>query len=300
MQAAEPLGLDLEALTATGLIQDEHINVLKGGLCSADSLTTVSPTYAEEVKTLGGGAGLHETLATRSIVGILNGIDEDRWNPQTDPHIAQGYGVDDLTGKAECKRALQEESALAQDPSIPLIGLVSRFAEQKGIDLFIEAMDVLVDEAVQFVVLGSGESWAEEGFAQRAAEHANVACTVGFDEPLSHRIEAGCDFFVMPSRYEPCGLNQLYSQRYGTLPIVRAVGGLNDSVIDDVNGFRFDELSSEALVACIRRAVTMFQEEPDVFRSMVERAMKKPMGWDVAAEKYETLYRETLLLKAQA
>ncbi len=296
--AAVDLGIEPGAMGASGVLQGKFINVLRGGLVSADALTTVSPSYAKEVKTEAGGAGLHDALSTRSVTGILNGIDEARWDPKTDVNLVQNYDANDLRGKAACKLALQRESGLPERADVPLLGLVSRFAEQKGIDLFIETMDELADEDVQFVVLGSGESSAEEQLAQRAAERDAVACTVGFNEPLSHRIEAGCDLFIMPSRYEPCGLNQLYSQRYGTLPIVRAVGGLRDTVTDGVDGFRFDELSSEALTAAIRRAVTLFHTGPEAFHSMVQTAMSKPMGWDVAAREYETLYRQILRQKA--
>jgi starch synthase len=294
------LGIDLTRVDEAALTHEGDINLLKACICLADAVTTVSPTYAAEVKTEMGGAGLHRVLAGRRIDGILNGIDDTLWDPRTDKHIAQHFDADDMTGKAVCKRALQQQSGLPEREDVPLIALISRFAEQKGIDLFAEAVEALASDDLQFVVLGSGEAWAEQRLGELAESMDNFACTVGFDEPLAHRIEAGSDLFVMPSRYEPCGLNQLYSQRYGSLPIVRSVGGLSDTVHDGVDGFRFDALTADALTRAIRRAVTLFHGDSMAFRKMRQQAMRKTMGWDVAAAEYEALYRKTMAEKASA
>jgi starch synthase len=275
------------------------VNPLKGGLYHATKLTTVSPRYAYEIRTREGGAGLDGVARFRGadLVGILNGIDEQAWNPSADPEIAAPFDADDLSGKAACKTALQREMALADAPDVPLIGIVSRLSEQKGTDVVLAALSRILDLDTQVVILGSGDRAAEGYLAIRSHSGGDrFRAWIGFSEGLAHRIEAGADFFLMPSRFEPCGLNQMYSQRYGTLPIVRATGGLDDTVdnFDPVTGagtgFKLWDLNVDSLVATVRWAVETYRERPAQFRTMQSRAMRKRFGWDVAARRYAQVY----------
>lgn len=269
------------------------LNLLKAGLERATAVSTVSPTYAREIQSREGGAGLDAVLAARGdqVVGILNGIDDAEWDPRRDRHLAATFGAEDLTGKAACKAALQAEMGLPAEPDVPLVGIVSRLAHQKGIDVLAAALPGILDLGVQVVALGSGETWAEDFFRSVAASHPRFRAQLGMNEGLAHRIEAGCDLFLMPSRYEPCGLNQLYSQRYGTLPVVRSVGGLADTVEHDVTGFKFDALEGSALRDTVAWAVHVYRTDRGRFRHMQWQAMTKPMGWGHAAKPYEALYR---------
>jgi starch synthase len=275
------------------------INPLKAGLYHATKLTTVSQRYAAEIRTGEGGAGLDSVARFRGadLVGILNGIDEREWNPRTDPAIAASFDPEDLRGKAACKRALQREMALAERPEVPLIGIVSRLSEQKGTDVILAALSRILELDVQMVILGSGDR-AAEGYLLMRSHHGadRFRAWIGFSEALAHRIEAGADFFLMPSRFEPCGLNQMYSQRYGTLPIVRATGGLDDTV-DNYDpatgagtGFKLWDLSVDSLVATVRWAVSTYRDRPEHFKAMQRRAMNKRFGWDVAAKRYGEVY----------
>ncbi len=275
------------------------VNPLKGGMFHATKLTTVSPRYAEEIRTPEGGAGLHEVARFRGadLVGILNGIDESVWNPRLDPAIAAPYDASDLVGKAACKLALQREMGLAERPDVPLLGIVSRLSGQKGTDVVLSVLSRLLDLDTQVVILGSGDR-AAEGYLHWRSHHGGdrFRAWVGFSEALAHRIEAGADMFLMPSRFEPCGLNQMYSQRYGTLPVVRATGGLDDTVENydpatgEGTGFKLWDLSPESLVATVRWAVETYRSRPEHFRAMQVRAMKKRFGWDLAAAKYGKVY----------
>jgi starch synthase len=286
---------------ATGVPPEAHgalewngtINLLKAGLERATAVSTVSPTYAREIQSPEGGAGLDPVLAARGdrVVGILNGVDDVAWDPRRDPHLPATFGPEDLTGKSTCKAALQREVGLPDEPGVPLIGVVSRLAQQKGIDILAAALPGILDLGAQVVVLGSGETWAENFFRSVAASHPRFRAHIGMNEGLAHRIEAGSDLFLMPSRYEPCGLNQLYSQRYGTLPVVRSVGGLADTVEHDVTGFRFEALDGGALRDTVAWAVHVFRTDRRRFRQMQWQAMTKPMGWGHAARPYEALYR---------
>jgi starch synthase len=289
-------GLSPTQARAVGLEHFGAINVLKAGILGATKLTTVSPRYAVEIQTSEGGAALDGELRVRGrdLVGILNGIDDHSWNPSRDPHIPHHFDVDALAGKERCKQALQQELGLAERADVPLVGLVSRFAFQKGIDVYAQALEQLLDDDLQFVVLGSGERWAEELFTSLSQTHPRFVARIGYDEPLAHRIEAASDLFVMPSRYEPCGLNQMYSQRYGTLPVVRAVGGLDDTVEHGRTGFKFDALDATTLVNAVREAARCRRKTPEHFHAMQRAAMSKPMGWDHAASQYAALYRLTL------
>ncbi len=285
-------GLGWDTYLRGGLERSDSINLLQGGLVHSTMVSTVSPGYASEIQTRENGEGLDGLLRARGdVVGILNGIDTTVWDPKTDKHLAASYSSRDLSGKAVCKAALQREMGLAERPDVPLLGMVTRLVTQKGIDIFAEALGRILSEDVQVVVLGSGESWAEGLFTRLSHETPHFRAFIGMNEPLSHRIEAGADLFLMPSRYEPCGLNQLYSQRYGTLPVVRAVGGLDDTVDNFVTGFKFSELSGAALAQCVEWALHAYHDEPEQFRAMMLRSMAKPMGWAHACRQYEAMFR---------
>jgi starch synthase len=276
------------------------VNPLKGGLYHATKLTTVSPTYAREIRSAPGGAGLEHVVNFRGadLVGILNGIDESVWNPATDPELPARFGPDDLSGKAACKAALQRELGLAVRPEVPLIGVVSRLSQQKGTDVILAALTRVLDLDAQVVILGSGDP-ASEGYLHVRSHYGGdrFRAYVGFHEGLAHRIEAGSDLFLMPSRFEPCGLNQMYSQRYGTLPIVRATGGLEDTVVNydqatgEGTGFKMWDLTVGSLVDTVAWAVDTYRARPVHFRAMQVRAMKKRFGWDVAAAQYRDVYQ---------
>lgn len=285
-------GLGWDAFNPRCLEAHDSINLLKGGLCNATLVTTVSPRYAQEIQAPEAGEGLDGVLRSRGgVIGILNGIDDAVWNPETDRLIAANFTAADLSGKAVCKAALQAEMGLPVRADVPVIGLVSRLATQKGIDLIAGALGEILALGVQVVALGSGEAWIEQAFSQLSATSTQFRAFIGMNEALAHKIEAGSDFFLMPSRYEPCGLNQLYSQRYGTLPIVRSVGGLDDTVENEVTGFKFDELSADALAQTVAWAVYVMRNHPAAHRKMQLQAMTKPMGWGHASRQYEALYR---------
>jgi starch synthase len=285
--------------TSDGLEDHGQINIFKGGLYHATMLTTVSPRYAQEIRTPMGGAGLDQVMRFRGgdLLGILNGIDEDTWNPQTDKCLPANYSWRELSGKAACKRALQKELHLAVRDDVPLIGVISRLTSQKGTDVILDALDDLLALDVQIVMLGGGDRQLEEVMRMRSHWGGDrFRAWIGHNEPLSHKIEAASDLFLMPSRFEPCGLNQMYSQRYGTLPIVRAVGGLDDTVenYDEKTGggtgFKLWDLSRKSLVDTVRWASTLFKTKRDVFRKMQVRAMQKDFGWDKAAQSYADVY----------
>ena len=294
------LGIGPEHLNPGFLEFFGTVNVLKGGLLAATQLSTVSPGYAQEIQTPDGGAGLDGVMRLRrgALIGILNGIDQERWNPATDPHLPAHYDAEELAGKAECKAALQTELGLPLRPEVPLIGLVSRFVAQKGIDVFAGSLADLLDQDLQFAVLGAGDGGVESYFTRLTMDTPNFKARFGHQERLAHLIEAGADMFVMPSRYEPCGLSQMHSQRYGTLPLVRAVGGLKDTVEHDLSGFTFVELSGAALSGAIARAAEIYRRRPEQWRAMQRIAMLKQMGWNRAAAQYEGLYRLAVARRA--
>lgn len=276
-----------------GLVMKGGLNLLKAGIHQSTIVSTVSPTYAREIQTPEGGEGLDHVLRGRGgdVLGVLNGIDDVVWNPKADKHTAAPFDADDLSGKAACKADLQRALGLAERPDVPVVGLVSRLVGQKGIDVFADALPRLLQEDAQFVVLGSGDPDSENLFTRLSHTTSNFRAFIGMNEPLAHKIEAGSDFFLMPSRYEPCGLNQLYSQRYGTLPIVRNVGGLADTVDNASTGFKFDVLDADALANTVLWALSTYVDQPDRFREMQRRAMQKPLGWSHTARQYEALYR---------
>ncbi|HET7365382.1 MAG TPA: glycogen synthase GlgA [Burkholderiales bacterium] len=268
------------------------LSFLKGGLVYSDAISTVSPTYAREIQSAELGCGLDGVLrARRGVVrGILNGIDGELWNPMTDVHLAERYSWNSLERKAVNKAALQRRLNLAEQPLTPLLGVVSRFAHQKGIDVLAGALDDLVRLGAQLCVLGRGEREYEAALATAAAQHAGrVAVVIGFDEELAHLIEAGADLFLMPSRYEPCGLNQMYSQRYGTPPVARATGGLIDTIMDGETGFLFELPESAALVAAVKRALGIYSDARR-WRELQRRGMTRDFSWVGPARQYADLY----------
>ncbi|MBX3619098.1 MAG: glycogen synthase GlgA [Rhizobacter sp.] len=280
-----------------GVLHWGQISMMKAALRHADVITTVSPTYAREIQGEALGFGLDGMLRARSadLHGILNGIDLQVWNPATDPLIPVRYGAGCLADKAGNKAALQAALGLAVAPQAPLFGVVSRLTGQKGIDLILDNLAWLLQQGAQLVVLGSGEGLVEQRLAEAAAESpASVALRTGFNEKLAHCIEAGADVFLMPSRFEPCGLNQMYSQVYGTLPVVRATGGLADSVRDaaggDGTGFVFEQDSPAALRQTLQRVLQIFRD-PTAWRGLQARAMAQHFGWPASAARYVALYR---------
>ena len=303
-EVANTLGLPPDWWRMDGLEFHGRLALIKGGLAFADRLTTVSPRYAQEIQTPEFGCGLDGLLRHRADVlsGILNGIDTEQWNPATDPALPCPYDAERLDAKAANKAALQQELGLAVDPQALLVGLVSRLVQQKGIDLLIEALPRL-PTGVQLAVLGSGDSASVAALRAAAdAQPRRIAFVAGYDEPLAHRIQAGADAFLVPSRFEPCGLTQLYALRYGTVPIVTAVGGLFDTVTDatpanladgSATGVVFEPESSAALLAAIVRARTLHQDETP-WRQLQRTGMAKDHSWAASAQAYVALYQDLL------
>jgi 1,4-alpha-glucan branching enzyme len=292
------LGLDQNLFTARHLEFYGQINFLKGAIVFADALATVSPTYSREIQTAEHGFGLEGVLKARaaSLVGILNGADYEIWNPRMDRFIATNYGPGDLSGKRACKADLQKTFGLRVDPDIPLLGAVSRLVSQKGFDLLEGILDDLLQRGVQLVILGSGERKYQD-FFQTAAQRnpGRLGVRIAFEDALAHKIEAGADMFLMPSLYEPSGLNQLYSLKYGTIPIVRATGGLKDSVVEydpatgKGNGFPFDQYDGAAFLAAVDRALAVFRRK-EQWRTLMRTAMTADNSWDRSAREYSNLY----------
>jgi len=272
-----------------------RVSYIKGGIAFADALNTVSPTYAREIQTPEYGFGLDGALRARADVlsGILNGVDYGEWNPETDTLIPARYQAGDLSGKRVCKEHLLQEFGLpAAAMERPLLGVVSRLTPQKGTDILAEAAAHMAAEDLYLVVLGSGDPEYEALFLRLAAEHpGRIAVRIGYDDGLAHRIEAGADIFLMPSRYEPCGLNQMYSLRYGAVPVVRATGGLDDT-IEEGTGFKFAEISSQALLDAVLAATQAYGTEG--WRQTMRRGMAKDFSWKTSAAEYSALYRRLL------
>ncbi len=296
-----PLGLPPASFTVGGLEYHGSISFLKAALAFADAITTVSPTYAREIQSEPLGFGLQGLLGQRAdvLTGIQNGIDTGAWDPARDPHIVARYGPDSLDRKAANKRALQERMGLAADAAAPLVAMVSRLTEQKGIDLVVEAARWIVGLPAQLVVVGTGAREYESAVQAVAARHpGRAAALIGFDEPLAHLVEAGADMFLMPSRFEPSGLNQMYSQRYGTPPVVHATGGLADSVVDctpatladgTATGFTFAAATGIALLDAVDRAVTAYRDPP-TWRALQRNGMARDFSWSAAAARYVEIY----------
>ena len=280
----------------------DAINLLKGALVFADKITTVSPTYAQEIMTTNQGFGLEGIIRQRAadLVGILNGVDYSHWNPWTDGFIKHHYGENSLAIKDDCKTSLCQTIGLPDRPATPLLAMISRLTTQKGFDLVEVVFDKLLERDVRFVLLGNGEPSFENFFRAAAARYLDrVAVRIGFDERLAHQIEAGADLFLMPSRYEPCGLNQMYSLKYGTPPIVRAVGGLKDSVQDydpannSGTGFVFASDDADAMLGAVDRGLSAYSDKKN-WTALRRRAMAMDFSWERSAQLYRDLYRTLL------
>ena len=297
--------LGWETFYSAGFEDWNMMNLLKAGICSADVLNTVSPNYAEETKTSAYGFRLDGILRSRAgeYKGILNGIDTEIWNPKKDPLLPAAYSSKDLSGKAKAKELLQKEFGLPPSANTPVIGLISRLTGQKGVgELFGpaygSAYPICRDMNLQFVILGSGESWCENELRSLSAKLSNLKAKIGYDEKASHLIEAGSDFFLMPSRYEPSGLNQMYSLIYGTIPIVRNTGGLADTV-ENFNqdtgsgtGFKFDDLTPQAIYNTVGWAIWAYYNRRPQIEAMRQRGMEKDFSWDKSAIEYCAMYEE--------
>ncbi len=291
--ALTAMGLDGSAFTPECLEFYGKVNLLKGGIVSADAVTTVSPTYAREIQMPELGFGLEGVLSARSAVleGILNGADYGEWDPAVDNHIAARYSAGDLAGKRTCKADLLAAFGLPTSAiDRPLVGMVSRLAGQKGFDLVAQAAADLLREDLSLAVLGIGDPEYERMLRELAAAYPDkVGVRIAYDEPLAHKIEAGADMFLMPSLYEPCGLSQLYALRYGTVPVVRATGGLNDT-IEDGTGFKFREYTGPAMVAAVREALAAFGNRQRWIATM-RAGMRKDYSWGASAARYVELYQ---------
>lgn len=286
-----------------GLEYHNMLSFIKGGLSYADKITTVSPTYAQEIQKAEFGYGLEGLLSYRrdNLSGIINGIDTQVWNPMTDPYISQTYSSKSVNSKLPNKTALQQQLSLPVDAELPVFALIGRLVDQKGIDLVLSCLPEMLNLPLQFVLLGSGDKSIELKlleFARLFPEKISVS--IGYNEPLAHQIEAGADIFLMPSRFEPCGLNQMYSQRYGTLPIVRKTGGLADSVIDALpdsmanntaSGIVFNDAVPSALLEAIKRSLVLFADK-SAWKKIQRNAMNKDFSWRNSANQYLTLYNE--------
>lgn len=308
---ATQLGLPEDSYQPEGLEYYGKLSFLKAGLFYADHITTVSPSYAQEIQGDELGFGMQGLLAHRSadLSGILNGIDTHAWDPASDPYLEANYDADDLSGKAVNKRALQQRMGLHADPKVPLFGLVSRFTHQKGVDLVLEVAPLLLALPAQLLLLGNGEKDLQHAALELVQRYpGQMAVCVGFDEGLSHQIEAGADIFLMPSRFEPCGLNQMYSQRYGTPPLVHATGGLIDSVVDctpqtlaqgTASGFVFTRMRASDFMAAVRRALDAYHDKKK-WSAIQRNAMRKDFSWEKSAAAYRDIYEKLLRSQAQS
>ena len=302
------MGLPARMLAPTGLEFHGQFSFMKAGLTYADRVTTVSPTYALEMATPEFGCGLDGLVKARGadVSGILNGVDGAIWDPATDKEITTKYTASNLAGKLACKAALQKSLGLDIDPKAPLFGVVSRLTSQKGLDLVLAALPALLTEGAQLAVQGSGDADLEAAFVAATAAHlGRVAVRLGYDEAFAHHMMAGCDLMLVPSRFEPCGLTQLYALRYGTVPLVRSVGGLADTVVDatadalqqdTATGFMFGPATPDALAAAMGQAIKTY-ENPKLWKQIVLRGMAQSFSWDDAAKDYLSLYQEALQSK---
>ncbi len=298
----EKTGLPAALFTPSGLEFYGSLNLLKGGILFADMLTTVSPTYSREIQTPEFGFGLEGVLAQRKdrLSGIVNGIDTDLWNPSTDPFLPHAYSASDLSGKAVCKQDLQREMTLPVK-DVPVLGIVSRLVGQKGLDLVVDIIPELMELDLQLMILGSGERRYEQEFDSfRKHYPEKIALHLGFDEGLAHRIQAGSDLLLIPSRYEPCGLTQLHGLRYGTVPIVRKTGGLADTVVPyspqtlrhrRANGFHFTDTSPESLLSVIQLALSVHKHRNE-WESLIQAGMSTDVSWAPSVRQYDRVYHD--------
>ncbi|HEX3140904.1 MAG TPA: glycogen synthase GlgA, partial [Rhizobacter sp.] len=299
------LGLPDEAFTSQGLEYHGDLGYLKAGILLADAITTVSPTYAHEIRTPADGMGLDAMLRWRESVvsGIVNGIDTEVWDPAHDKNLTQTYDAEHLNARQLNKRELESRFGLPAGDS-PLICMVSRLTTQKGIDLVAATLDAIVESGARLVVLGTGDAALEEAVRAGAQRHPHsVAVKIGYDEALSHLLQGGSDAILVPSRFEPCGLTQLYGLRYGCVPVVARVGGLADTVIDAndaalkagvATGVQFADISAEGLLAAVRKTVALYRQ-PELWRRMQRAGMRAEVGWPSSAAEYAALYRRLTL-----
>jgi len=297
------LDLPQQLCTVDGIEFHGQLSFLKSGIAYSDRITTVSPTYAQEIQTPEFGCGLEGLLSYRRdvLTGIINGIDTDQWNPETDPYINAQFSAAKLNKRQHNKLALQERFSLPADKKLPVFSLISRLVEQKGIDLLLASLTEMLALPLQFVLLGSGDKAFERQLSDFAEKYpAKMVAMIGYDEGLSHLIEAGADIFLMPSRFEPCGLNQIYSQRYGAVPIVRKTGGLADTVVDAVpetlnnntaTGFVFNDANSGTLMEAIKRALVLYSQ-PKYWKQLQTNGMQKEYSWTISAQQYMDLYNQ--------
>ncbi len=302
-RAMDILGVGWEHFKVGELEEHDGVNLLKGGIVHADAINAVSEKYAQEIRTPEFGFGLENLINDNAykLFGILNGVDYDEWSPSVDKLIPHNFDANSLKGKAKCKKALQKEFNLPKNANIPLIGLVGRLAEQKGITLIATIFDMLMEMDIQIVLLGAGEKWAETFFSDKAAKYPDkFACYIGYDNAIAHQVEAASDMFLMPSLFEPCGLNQIYSLRYGTLPIVRATGGLDDTIENydayhkSGTGFKFYDATPTALLNTVQWAVDTYYNDKEGITALRLNAMSKRYEWSKAAEGYEGLYHHII------
>jgi starch synthase len=298
-------GLPSEFYSINGFEYYGRMNFLKGGIVFADIITTVSEKYSVEIQTPEFGHGLEGILKKRSsdVYGVLNGVDYSEWNPETDSHITANYNEKDLSGKEKCKKDLREAFNLRGPENAPLVGIVSRLAAQKGFDILAEAVDTLVELGFLMVLLGTGEEIYQKQFSEIGKKHkGRFGVRIAFDNALAHKIEAGADIFLMPSRYEPCGLNQMYSLKYGTIPVVRATGGLDDTIKEfdnktgKGNGFKFADYSSQALLKAMQRALEVYRR-PEIWSKLIKNGMREDFSWEMSARTYEKIYQGFLAKK---
>lgn len=295
-------GLPLFLFSMKSLEYYGKMNFIKGGIVFSDIITTVSVKYAQEIQTPKHGHGLDGFLRDRSddIYGVLNGVDYNEWNPEIDLHIAANYNAKDLSGKKKCKEELMKIFKLKGQAETPVIGMITRLAEQKGCDLLVDAVDELMKMELFLVLLGQGDGKYEKQFYELGEKHkGRFGIKIAFDNMLAHKIEAGSDMFLMPSRYEPCGLNQMYSLKYGTIPIVRATGGLDDTIrefdpqTEKGNGFKFAEYSSRALIEKVEKALAIYRNK-NLWLKLMKNAMKEDFSWERSALQYEKIYYRAL------
>jgi len=302
-EAFDLTGLPPELFSIAGVEFWGKISFMKAGIVFADIVNTVSETYSREIQTEEFGYGLEGILRTRKkdLYGVLNGADYEEWNPATDAFIASPYSLEDLTGKLKCKQDLLKAFSLSEELlSVPLLGVISRLADQKGFDLLAQIMDKLMTMDLGFVLLGTGDEKYNELFTLIGGKYPKkTGIKIAYDNTLAHKIEAGCDMFLMPSRYEPCGLNQIYSLKYGTIPIVRATGGLDDT-IQEFNpssgkgtGFKFKQYDANKLLKTIKKALTLYNDKGK-WEKLIKNAMDADFSWKISAKKYVELYRKAL------
>jgi len=294
-------GLPEEMYNPEGIEFWERINFMKAGIVYADVINTVSQKYSEEIQTPEYGYGLEGILRKRreNLCGIINGVDYQDWDPSRDPHLIVRYDLKDISGKKECKKDLLKEFHLPSSlETVPLFGMISRLADQKGFDLLMEILEQLFSLDMGFVLLGTGEQKYHDLFTQVAKKYPQKAgIRIAYDDRLAHKIEAGADFFLMPSKYEPCGLNQIYSLKYGTIPVVRATGGLDDTIIHydpasrKGNGFKFTRYDAKEFLNTIRVAIR-FYSQPEHWKQLIRNAMTADFSWNRSAEAYLQLYRK--------